>query len=257
MKPILLIGMVFSLLNCTKLTAQSDQLTKIRAIQAVNIWPFSINDESNDTLVYFFRNDTVILRTSYTSRHVFFSADQEEAESSIVSKVYRYFIFKKGATKGQWWEDYRMSPNKFNDTELVDLVLARKQGYFTTPLAELIQNDSMQLINSKTIDQQIEKTYIFNKHRHPKGADTLILGFHPGFKQTDFLFYNYQPAEENMALNSVQMIVQCDEAIQKNMPEFAVMKFLHYLSEVSPAAIAEAEKYFALFRSTGGISARQ
>lgn len=257
MKPILFFSMAFCLLLCTKLMAQSDQLTKIRAVQAVNIWPVSINGESNDTLVYFFRNDTVLLRTSHTSRHMFYSADQEEPDSMLVTNIYRYFLYKKGATKGQWLEDYKISPDKFNDTELVDSVLANKQGYFATPLAELIQHDSIQLIHTKTIDQQIEKTYIFNKHRHLKGADTLILGFHPGFKQTEFRFYNYQPPEENMVLNSVRMIIQCDEAIQKNMPEFALMKFHHYLSEVSPAIIAEAEKYFALFRSLKSTASGQ
>ncbi len=170
---------------------------------------------------------------------------------------YRYFIYKKGASKGLWLEDYKVSPNKIFETDLVDSVLANKQGYFTTPLTELIQSDSMSLISTKKMDQQVEKTYVFNKHMHLKGADTLILGFNPSFKQVDFRFYNYQPAEENMALSSMRMIIQCDDAVKMNMPDFALMKFHHYLSEVSPAAIAEAEKYFALFRSTGGISTRQ
>lgn len=248
MKSISLQCLVISLLLCMSSTAQTYQDNRIKAIQAINIWPISFNGDTNDTLVYFFKNDLVLLRTSYTSQHMFFNGDQEDEDSSIISKHYRYFLYKKGDITGKWFEDYQFSPNKFNETAIVDSVLQRRQGYFTIPLATLLAQDSMTLISSRTDGQDIERTYIFNKHIHTKGPDTLILGFSPKFKQPDFLFYNYKPDEDNQVLYSVRMIVQCDEAIQKNMPEFALITLHHYLSEVAPATIAEAEKYFSLFK---------
>jgi len=240
--------LAISLLVCTSGTAQIREDNKIRAIQAVNIWPLSIDGDTNDTLVYFFRHDTVLLRTSYSSRHVFFNADNDDEDSAIVSRHYRYFLYKKGDKTGKWFEDYQFSSNKFNETVIVDSVLQHRQGYFTIPLATMLAQDSMTLISSLSEGQDMEKTYIFNKHIHIKGPDTLILRFSPTFRQSDFLFYNYKPSEDHQALYSVRMIVQCDEAIQKNMPEFALITLHHYLSEVAPAAIAEAEKYFSLFK---------
>jgi|GEM_PF-3479881 len=249
MKPISLLSLAISLLMCMSSNAQTYQDNRISAIQAINVWPISFDGDTNDTLIYFFRHDTVLLRTSYTFRHTFFSADREDEDSSITSKHYRYFLYKKGETTGKWFEDYQPSPNKFNETVIVDSVLQHLQGYFTTPLSTLLAQDSMTLISSRIKGQDIERTYIFNKHIHLKGPDTLILGFSPTLRHPDFLFYNYKPEEDHQGLCSVKMIVQCDEAIQRNMPEFALIKIHHYLSEVSPEAIAEAEKYFALFNS--------
>lgn len=242
------LSLTISLLLCISVTAQTALDNRIKAIQAVNIWPISIDGDTNDTLVYFFRNDTVLLRTSYSSRHVFYNADNDDEDSAIVSRHYRYFLYKKGDKTGKWLEDYQLSPNKFNETEIVDSVLQHRQGYFTIPLATMLAQDSMTLISSISEGQDIEKTYIFNKHIHIKGPDTLTLRFSSTFRQPDFLFYNFKPTEDHQALYSVKMTVQCDEAIQKNMPEFALLKINHYLCTVAPAAIAEAEKYFSLFK---------
>lgn len=257
MKPIFLFLMAVCLLSGTNLSAQAESPQKTRAVQAINIWPFSMNGETNDTLVYVFRNDTVLLRTSYTNNHVFFQADKDEADSAIVRKHYRYFLFKKGAATGKWFEDYQLSSGRFNETDLVDSVLQQRQGYFSTPLSVLLDQDSVRLISSRREGQTTERTYVLNETRHIKGADTLVLGFNPAFRQPGFRFYDYTPAEEQEVLYSVRMIAQCDEAVQKNMPEFALIIIHHYLAEVDPAVLKEAEKYFSLFQHSTALTTVQ
>lgn len=203
-------------------------------------------NDGNDTTIYFFRNDTALIRTAYISNFTF-QGGAGDGEDSIHSTLkYRYFIYKKGEKTGRWMEDYQLKEKKFQENDSVEAVLHSLTGNFYMPLADYIR-DSTTFIGSKTEQDVLEKTYIFKSHQHIKGADTLILSFSPKFRQPDFIFYNYTPLENNYALYSVRMTVQCDEAIEKNMPDLALIKIHHYLSEVSPAAIAEAEKYFTLF----------
>lgn len=251
MKPFFLLGLTISLLIGKSLIGQTHEANKISAIQSINILPFSINDETNDTLVYVFRNDTVLLRTNHFIRSLFFNADSEEPEKVSKEISYRYFLFKKGEPTGKWFEANKVLADNGHNTTLVDSVLSNHQGYFSISLSELINQDSISLVSNRTIGQQIEKTYIFNKNKNVNGPDTLILRFSPTFKHPDFLFYNYKPVEENQALYNVEMTVHIDVPKEMALQMPALIKLNHYLTEVPPAVIVEAEKYFALFKQSG------
>ncbi len=249
MRPVLLLSLTIAFLAYQTADAQLPGKKQINAIQTVNVWPMTIGpNDGNDTTIYFFRNDTALIRTSYISNFTF-RGGASDGEDSIHSTLrYRYFIYKKGEKTGRWMEDYQPVQKKFQENDSVESVLHSLIGNFYMPLADYIR-DSITLIGSKVEQQVMEKTYIFKSHQHLKGADTLILSFSPKFRHPDFIFYNYTPVEDNYALYSVRMIVQCDDAIKMNMPELALIKIHHYLSEVSPTDIAKAEKYFTLFRS--------
>ncbi len=254
MKPFLLLGVAISLLIGNSLIAQPHEANKISAIQSVNIFPFSINGETNDTLVYVFRNDTVLLRTKYILQSLSFNSDSEEPEEESKEISYRYFLFKKGESTGKWFEANKLLPDNGHNTVLVDSVLSYHEGYFSISLSELINQDSISLVSNRTIGQQIEKTYIFNKNKNVNGPDTLILRFSPTFKHPDFLFYNYKPVEENQALYNVEMTVHLDVPKEMALEMPALLKLNHYLTEVPPAVIVEAEKYFALFKQSGTLN---
>lgn len=249
MKPFAVLFLFLYLCVSNTLPAQTVTESSITAIQTVNVWPISIGLHSmDDTIVYFFRNDTSLIRTSYLSNFTLRQA-ASNGDDSIVSTIrYRYFMYKKGEKKGHWLEDYQPMTKRFNENDSVEAVLKTYQGNFSLPLSDYIK-DSTTFIGSKVQDEQVEKIYVFNTHRHIHGADTAILRFGSIFRQPNFLFYNYAPTEDNQVLNSVRLIIHCDEAIQRNMPEFAFIKTHHYLSEVASSAIAEAEKYFSLFKS--------
>lgn len=251
MKPFFLLGFIISLLIGKSLIGQTHEADKISAIQSVNILPFSINGETNDTLVYVFRNDTVLLRTKYILQSLSFNSDSEEPEKESKEISYRYFLFKKGESTGKWFEAHKFLPDNGHNTVLVDSVLSYYEGYFSISLSELINQDSMNLVGNRTIGQQIEKTYIFNKNKNINGPDTMILRFSPTFKNPHFLFYDYKPAEENQALYNVEMTVHIDVPKEMALQMPPLLKFNHYLTEVPPAVIAEAEKYFSLFRQSG------
>lgn len=225
--------------------AQSDP--PLKGVYCITTFPFPLItndiDQSSDTIGFFYRNDTVLLRHGYINSHSFFKDGEQMTHSTI---QYRYFVFKQGEKTGFWMEDERLSEWKLNNNmTIVDTVLKRFSNGIQKPLFELLR-DSAKLVQLSVTPEQVKKTYVYTQHQHINSSDTITLEFNKDFMDVPYHLANFTDMPNKMKLFKYSMVNFCGEAMKDTYPEFAVMRMSGYLSKPDPAVSKEAEKYLQL-----------
>jgi len=233
------------LFYCSVTQAQSDP--PLKGVYCITTFPFPLItndiDQSSDTIGFFYRNDTVLLRHGYINSNSFFKDGEQITHSTI---QYRYFVFKQGEKNGFWMEDERFSEWKLNNNmTIVDTVLKRFSNGIQKPLFELLR-DSAKLVQLSVTPEQVKKTYVYTQHQHPNSSDTITLEFNKDFMDVPYHLANFTDMPNKMKLFKYSMVNFCGEAMKDTYPEFAVMRMSGYLSKPDPAVSKEAEKYLQL-----------
>lgn len=235
------------LIYCSATHAQGKSNEQLKGVYLITTFPFPLItndiDQTSDTIGFFYRNDTVLMRHGYINSNSFFKDGEQITHSTI---QYRYFLFKQGEKSGFWMENERFSEWKLNDNmTIVDTVLKRFSSGIQKPLAELLR-DSAKLVQLSVTPEFIKKTYVFTHHQHSNSSDTISLEFNKDFIDIPYHLSNYMDMPNKMKLFKYSMVNFCGEAMKDTYPEFAVMRMGAYLSKPDPATSKEAEKYLQL-----------
>lgn len=230
--------------SATNAQVQNDQ--PLKGVYLITTFPFPLItngiDQTSDTICFFYRNDTTLMRHSYMSSNSFFENGEQITHSTI---QYRYFVFKQGEKNGIWMEKDSLSNFIFKNDLIVDSVLKRFAVGIQKPLAQFL-SDSAKLIQLSVTPELITKTYVFTQHQHTNASDTIKLEFNKDFIDIPYQLANYSEMPNKMKLFKYSMVNFCGEAMKDKYPEFAVMRFSSYLSKPDPAISKEAEKYLQL-----------
>lgn len=235
---------ISTLIYCSVTQAQSNE--QLKGVYLVTTFPFPliVNDinQTSDTIGFFYRNDTVLLRHGYINSNGFFENGEQIGHNTI---QYRYFVFKQGEKNGFWMENDSLSKLKFNNDQIVDSVLKNFTIGIQKPLAEFLR-DSAKLVEMTLNTEMVKKTYVFTHHEHSNSRDTLTLEFSKDFIDVPYHLANYMDIPNQMKLFKYSMVNFCGEAMKDTYPEFAVMRMSVYLCKPDPAISKEAEKYLQL-----------
>lgn len=230
-------------LCCSQLNAQTHNNKSLKGVDVVATLPYNFVskgiDQNNDTIAYFLRNDTVLIRHSY---HFTFLSEEEESPTEV---RYRFFAYKKGEAKGIWMEGDSLTTSFDKGEDSVNTVLSRFKNGIQKPLETLLR-DSARLVDLLVTPETVRKKYVFKNHQHKMGGDSILLEFNKKFNDIDYYLSDYTTLLNGMKLYKYNLIVQCDEAISLSQPDFAIIRFGIYLSEPLPSALKAAEKYLSL-----------
>lgn len=234
--------------------AQDNTSNQTRSIQLISTFPFSfhqINGEwvYSDTITIFYQNDTIMYRiphyNSFTYGRLVTTGDDDEIETdSIVTSVgYKYFVYKKGATKGLWLTDTgRIDKEMYDHPDSVTRYNNLNSGIESY---QTIIDSTDHAITVDSTGFRIMK-FVSKNHVHNSGSrDTIFIYLGDRFHDIDYSFSNELEKIYNKKIERVRVHAQCDPPKDSELTPFEMK--LDWQLEKTPVSILEqASRFFAM-----------